>query len=154
MKANRLLAAVLICSCFFSGCVYTSPVNIISSHQAIAFRDEARNALGALFEAYATGTRGAFEPLIHEEFSPDKYSFLSETDAAMSGERVLETHFFIHTVNQAKNRAAVTCRWEKKAVPVGSQAPILKTGTAEFIFNTNGSDWRLIRIRGAHPFEA
>lgn len=154
MRVNARVVAVLICSCFFAGCVYTSATQIISSQQAIVFRDEARTVLDSLFQAYATGTRGAFEPFIHEDFSPDKYSFLSEVESAMNSEKVIETHFFIHSVNQARDRAAITCGWEKKSVPYDAQGPILKTGTAEIIFNTSGDDWRLIRIRGAHPFEA
>lgn len=153
MKSKKYVIAFIFLHAFIVGaCSYIPPCQVISSEQAISTRDTAREALATLFSAYSSGVRGVFEGSIANDFAPDKYAFLSQVEESMYKERVLETHFFIHTVNQSKDITAISCRWEKKSVLVNASSPVLKTGNADFVFRVSEKEWRLIKIRGNNPF--
>lgn len=136
------------------GCSYRNIMCIISSPVEVSIRDNARDAVDALFNAYQQGTRQAFEPLVSDDFAPDKFAFLSDVETGMYSGKTLETHFFINMVNTNRDTVAVSCTWEKKSVPKDTATPILVSAHADFIFVVKNNTWFLSKIRGTNPFQA
>lgn len=115
-------------------------------------REEGREAVRALLDAYRSNFPGAFAELVSPDFSPDRLALINAAEEGGIGKTVLDLAFTVDRSILKGDTLAVTFDWTRTFIPSGSATQTMDSGTTTFVFEGEAGAWRLLRVNGDDIF--
>ena len=113
---------------------------------------EAQNVLNEMFKNYRNYMPGYLAPYVSNDFTPNKYEYISNVSKAASDEHVLKFNAVTYKINRVDDIMNVKFRWTKKRNKYSSVHIDSIAGDSEFVFKNFKKQWLLISVSGDNPF--
>lgn len=113
---------------------------------------EAQNIVNEMFNNYKNYLPGYLDPYISNDFTPNKYEYLSNISNAASAEHVIKFSAVAYSAEREDDILTVKIKWNKKRNKYSNANVNDLSGNAEFVFKDYKKHWMLIKVSGDDPF--
>ncbi|MBU0468445.1 MAG: membrane lipoprotein lipid attachment site-containing protein [Candidatus Omnitrophica bacterium] len=113
---------------------------------------EAQNIVNEMLNNYKNYIPGDLDAYISNDFTPNKYEYLSNVSRSAAAEHVLEFSAVTYSADRKDDTLTVKFKWNKKRNKYASANVDILSGATEFIFRNYKKHWMIVEISGEDPF--
>lgn len=144
MKTKSLIILVLA---IVTGCAWTKKEPTDSQNLY-----EAQNIINEMFENYKNYIPGYLDPYVSNDFTPNRYEYISNISKSAADEHVLELSAVTYKADRKDDVMTVRFKWSKKRNKYSKVSVDSITGSTDFVFKQYKKRWLLISATGDDPF--
>ena len=152
MKKISWPGCLVLCSVLLASCASGRSVPAAQQGPSLNKSALSQQLVQRDWDLFAGFQRQDFSDRVSDEFMPDKYAFLNETEASFHSATPLNFSFTIDKALMQGQKLAVTFSWQKKAASRSTGSLILKEGRCTTVYQNQNGQWLIYKIQGNSIF--